>query len=430
PEAVRRNLGITFHTVQRRLVSAQLRVPGRFELLPEGRRDHRMPLDGKVELQVAPLGTVRAGDLLFSIDSPAWRRTQHELAELRASLEVGETRLRSLEPLLAAHEQHERSLNEACKVLADRIDELTRVRAEVGGQAAELAATRVQLAQMRAEVTEAAEKHTEAMALRAELSARGVADRERFRLLLATAQGQLGLTVDDLLATGSDGRARWQSLDVVEVRAKGDGIVQTIVAGNGAWLDAGAPVLEIVDPRRLRFVGSALQSDLAKLDAAMQLGWPVAVVAPSDGNADAPPLPPAIGALRLGAMGDAEQRTLPIAIDLEDVPAWARHGMAAVAGIQTAVSKPQLAIPVATLQQSGLQKVFFLRNPKDPDEVLRIEADLGTSDGRWVEVKSGLVEGDEVVLGGGYALMLASGPQQKAGHFHADGTFHADEDHE
>jgi hypothetical protein len=77
-----------------------------------------------------------------------------------------------------------------------------------------------------------------------------------------------------------------------------------------------------------------------------------------------------------------------------------------------------------------LQKVFFLRNPKDPDEVMRIEADLGTSDGRWVEVKSGLVEGDEVVLGGGYALMLASGPQQKAGHFHADGTFHADEDHE
>ena len=39
-----------------------------------------------------------------------------------------------------------------------------------------------------------------------------------------------------------------------------------------------------------------------------------------------------------------------------------------------------------------------------------------------------LRDGDEVVLAGAYELMLASsGTVTKGGHFHADGTFHADE---
>ena len=58
----------------------------------------------------------------------------------------------------------------------------------------------------------------------------------------------------------------------------------------------------------------------------------------------------------------------------------------------------------------------------------RCAADLGVDDGRWVEVKSGLTDGDEVVLHGAYELVLASsGQAQKGGHFHADGTFHADD---
>ena len=81
--------------------------------------------------------------------------------------------------------------------------------------------------------------------------------------------------------------------------------------------------------------------------------------------------------------------------------------------------------------QDGLKKIFFRRDPKDPEKVIRLEADLGINDGRWVVVKSGVREGDEVVLDGVYQLMIAtSGGVEKGGHFHADGTFHADEDEE
>ena len=85
----------------------------------------------------------------------------------------------------------------------------------------------------------------------------------------------------------------------------------------------------------------------------------------------------------------------------------------------------ELAIPLSAVLQDGLQRVFFRRDPADPDKVIRIEADLGLDDGRWVEVKSGLLDTDEVVLAGAYELMLASsGSAAKGGHFHSDGTFH------
>src|SRR5688572_26225414 len=47
PEAVRRNLGITFAKVERRRVAATIRVPGRFELLPSARREYRTVLPAR-----------------------------------------------------------------------------------------------------------------------------------------------------------------------------------------------------------------------------------------------------------------------------------------------------------------------------------------------------------------------------------------------
>jgi multidrug efflux pump subunit AcrA (membrane-fusion protein) len=88
----------------------------------------------------------------------------------------------------------------------------------------------------------------------------------------------------------------------------------------------------------------------------------------------------------------------------------------------------ELAIPLAAVQRDGLTPVIFRRAPDNPNEAIRMEADLGMDDGRWVAVLSGLRDGDEVVLDGGFQLMLAtSGSIQKGGHFHSDGTFHEGE---
>ena len=92
-----------------------------------------------------------------------------------------------------------------------------------------------------------------------------------------------------------------------------------------------------------------------------------------------------------------------------------------------------LAIPESAIVRDGLDKVFFRRDPSNPDQVIRVVADLGATDNRWIEVKSGVRAGDEIVLGGVYPLMLASsttGETQKGGHFCGpDGTFHEGGEH-
>jgi hypothetical protein len=80
--------------------------------------------------------------------------------------------------------------------------------------------------------------------------------------------------------------------------------------------------------------------------------------------------------------------------------------------------------------RDGTRSIIFRRDPANPDKVIRMDADLGVNDGRWVTIGSGVKEGDEIVLDGVYQLMLATaGNAPKGGHFHSDGTFHEGEDH-
>jgi hypothetical protein len=133
--------------------------------------------------------------------------------------------------------------------------------------------------------------------------------------------------------------------------------------------------------------------------------------------------------LLLGAEADPGQRTIDLFLEPAVPVAWARPGVAGFLEVDTSgTAEPVLAIPLAATLQDGLDRVLFRRDPKDADKVIRQEADLGLNDGRWVEVKSGLIDGSEVVLAGAYELMLASsGSAAKGGHVHSDGTFHSGE---
>jgi multidrug efflux pump subunit AcrA (membrane-fusion protein) len=112
----------------------------------------------------------------------------------------------------------------------------------------------------------------------------------------------------------------------------------------------------------------------------------------------------------------------------ETMATWVRPGVTTVADITVAGGDEELAIPLATVAQDKLNKIIFRRDPTNPDKVIRLNADLGVNDGRWVVINSGLKEGDEVVLDGIYELVLSGDAAAKAGHFHADGTWHADHD--
>ena len=400
PDAVRRNLGMTFAKVESRSVARTLRVPGRFELLPTAHREYRAPLGGRIELLVEQYRRVEQGTPLFRIDAPAWRALAEEIT-------ATEAQVASKGPIREAHRVHERSLSEKVKLWEARLRQLEELRAAGGGSAAQFTEARATLNATQADLAEVMEKDALLEAEEQEARARLRALEARRTALLATT----GCAVAD--ATG------------LVVCALAAGVVDHIDITQGGLATDSANVLSVVQPELVRFRARALQADLARL----RDGLPARIAAPSaDPSA---PLEPLAGALQIAATADPDGRTIDLVVMPSAVAAWTRAGVAASLEITLDGGAAELAIPLNAVVRDGTRSIIFRRDPKDADKVIRLEADLGRDDGRWVEIKSGVKEGDEIVVAGNYQLLLATstaGGAAKGGHFHSDGTFHA-EDH-
>lgn len=431
PSSVRANLGITFVTVERRRVEQTSRIPGQFEYMPSARREYRTMLPGRVELLVKQFQRVEAGQPLFRVASPAWHGLQQQLSETESAAESLETRIQSFDGLVAAHQEHESKLRDSISVLQRRMEQLEKLGEAGGGRVTELANARAALAAAGAQLAGAREEATQlVVSKKADLvQLRGTESTKE--LLLRSMATLLGSDAGDLTSTDGEqgkGKPRWRTLDSLIVTAADAGVVQSLSMTDGAWADERALVLSVVRPELLRFRAMGLQSDLGLL----QDGLDVRIVPPVPTNVDrAIGLQDSMpGKLSLGLAADADSRTVELYVVPEELASWARSGVAAQLEIvRDSTASPEIAVPLAAVQQDGLQAALFRRNPSNPNEVIRIEGDLGPNDGRWVSVLSGLRDGDEVVLDGSFQLMLAtSGSMQKGGHFHADGTFHEGED--
>lgn len=440
PETVRRNLGITFAKVESRPVAQTIRVPGQFELLPEARREYRTMLAGRVELLVRQYDRVEVGMPLYRLVSPEWRDLQAKLTEAESTIRQTEARVASIPILLNAHKEHEASLRTSAALWEKRVEQLDQTRASGVVTAEEYTVAQTTLASQRAQLSETLEKEAELQASSADAQAQHDAAHARFRLLLSTAAVLLGTDErtlsapydpDNHILTGlhqhdpasSQPAPQWHTIKEVELRATAPGVVQSLDLTNGAWASAGSLVLATIQPDRLRFKAMGMQSDLTRL----RDGLSARIVPPKGGSVDLQDTMEAT--LIVGLSADPQERTVELVAVPSKLSPWARNGVSAHLEIITAGGQNELAIPLSSVIQDGLAKIVFRRDPRDPDKAIRMEADLGVNDGRWVVIRSGVREGDEVVLDGVYQLMIAtSGTVEKGGHFHSDGTFHAGED--
>ncbi len=451
PSAVRRNLGITFAKAEMRDVRSTLRVPGKFESLPDAHRSYHATLSGQVELLVKQYAPVEVGDVLFRIDSPAWREIQTQLADTILAVRKLRAKSAAATGRLASVSQHASSLLEELKVWQERLKEIEGIGAAGGGVASARTEARASVAVARTALAEVAEEAAELKGTQSIIEAELAAHRAATPLLYAEAVGAsaedcagatcdlalsraaalLGVTVAFLredVGTNGKRQRRWRALDRIEVRARQAGIVETLGVTNGAWLDVGRTVLETLDPTLIRFRGLGLQADLGRLGKGMRGrvlppgGRAVGVSATLEGE------------VTIGIEADAMGRTIDLLLTPSGTerPLWARPDVSTEMEVIVVQSRGKgLAIPLQCVIQDGLDKIIFRRDPKDPNKVIRMKADLGITDGRWVVVESGVMEGDEIVHAGVYELMLVGGggDKQEGGHFHADGTFHAGPDH-
>ncbi len=400
PDAVRRNLGIEFAKVELRQVERTLRLPGRFELLPTARRELRAPIGGRVELLVDQYQTVERGTPLARITGSGW-------SDLESRILATKARLESMGPVREAHRVHEQSLADKVALWRDRLSQLERLREAGGGGAGQFTEAQATLNATQAELAEVMEKDAELQATQRVLEAELQALESRRRLLLAQAG------CDENAAAGGG----------LLLCAADRGVVESLAVTPGGHVEEGELVLSIVQPERLRFRARALQSDLDRLKE----GLPARIVAANAADAGRFEAMPAT--LSIGLSGDPDGRTIDLLASAESMAPWARAGIAASLEVVLEGGRTELAIPQRAVLLDGIVPIVFRRDPRDPSKAIRLEADLGTGDGRFIEILSGVKEGDEVVVAGNYPLMLAmSGTAPKGGHFHADGTFHA-EDH-
>ena len=424
PPAVRSNLGITFATVERRQIQDTLRVPGRFEYMPTAKQEYQTMLSGRVEILVDQFDHVEQGTALYRIDSPAWGEIQQTIIDKATNVSRLETKMTTFEPLFIAHDAHEESLNQLISMWQTRVEKVEALREAGGGSMSEFTKARSTLVTAHAELAKAQEKDAELNALNVETKAALAAARTTLDIAIGSASSMLAFTRDQLDRTNPDW---WKEITTIEVNASQRGVVESLGITNGAWVDEQTNVVTIVQPDRLRFHASGLQSDLGIL----RDGLAATIVPPTPTASDrSVRLQNTMnGTLSLGLSGDADERTIDLFVSPMELASWARSGIAAQLEIVIDSTRaPELAIPLAAVQRDGVTPIIFRRNPNNRDEAIHMEADLGLDDGRWVAILSGLADGDEVVLDGGFQLMLAtSGSIQQGGHFHSDGTFHEGE---
>ena len=123
-----------------------------------------------------------------------------------------------------------------------------------------------------------------------------------------------------------------------------------------------------------------------------------------------------------------------IAYDGTGKGAFAIPGESVYVTVETdPAGKPVACVPSRAVFRDGVTPSVFVRDEHDADRFVVKPVVPGRSAAGWTAV-AGLDEHDEVVSRGVYelrhALPAVGGEKKAAGHFHADGTFHAGEDHE
>ena len=211
---------------------------------------------------------------------------------------------------------------------------------------------------------------------------------------------------------------------VVTVRAADGGMVESLSAQDGAWLETGAAAVQTVRTHDLRFKALVAASDALKLRNGMS-----AKVGEHHGR------------LRIG-VGD-DTGIVPIYVLFD-------NGVHALAGersraecVTDDAEEPHIAVPSKCIVLIGLQPTVFVRDPHNAERFVATPVVPGASGGGWTAVEGLSPHAKnphtrdlfphrcEVVSDGAYELKLAlssAGGPKSAGHFHADGTFHEGED--
>jgi multidrug efflux pump subunit AcrA (membrane-fusion protein) len=108
----------------------------------------------------------------------------------------------------------------------------------------------------------------------------------------------------------------------------------------------------------------------------------------------------------VGIQVDAATRTVPLIYEAKNPKNRLRVGQSVNLFVESARAEDTLAIPSAAIVEEDGRPIAFVQAGGETFQ--KRDLTLGIRDGNWVQVLSGITEGERVVNKGAYAVRLAS----------------------
>ncbi|RPI21449.1 MAG: HlyD family efflux transporter periplasmic adaptor subunit, partial [Acidobacteria bacterium] len=192
-----------------------------------------------------------------------------------------------------------------------------------------------------------------------------------------------------------------------DLRATTTGVVTTLGAVPGAYVEQGATVCRIMAVDPVYLVASINEADFVKARTA------------TGGEAVAPGLPQPLPLGRLvsvGRMVDPSSRTLPLTYQVANRQGLLAIGQAVSVRLYTTGSRKAVTIPQSAVVDDAGTPVVFVQTGGETFE--RRGVKLGIRDGDQVEVLEGVKAGERIASRGAYLVRLAALSTQIPAHGH------------
>jgi len=342
----------------------QVRGPG--TLVPEHVRYVSAVTAGRVERRlVEPGAEVEAGTVIMQMSNPDVQlqalEAERQLAAAQANLVEMQTNLQT------------QRLNQAGVVAQIRTQHNQAVRTLRSNE--ELASNNLIAENELQESRDQVEEMEERLQL----------ERQRLDLMDRNSTKQLDVQesqVDRLQQIVDFQKERLASLDV---KAGTDGVLQELNFEPGQWVQSGQTMAVVVQPGVLK----------AELRIPEVQAKDVAVGQPATIDIRSGTIPGHVRRIDPSARGGSV--TVDVALDVEDLPRGARPDLSVDGTIEVARLEDVLYMPRPHIGQAN-SSVGLFRLTGQGNEAVRVTVQLGQTSVNEVEIRSGLEEGDVVIL--------------------------------
>lgn len=218
-----------------------------------------------------------------------------------------------------------------------------------------------------------------------ELRERLEIERERLALMERNTTRQLAVQEDQVVRLQRIVDFNKDRLSSMDVLAGADGVLQEINFEPGQWVTPGITLAKVVQPGRLKAV-LRIPEVQAK---------DVAVGQPATIDIRSGTIPGYVTRIDPAAQGGSV--TVDVALDVAELPRGARPDQSVDGTIEVARLEEVLHMPRPNIGQAN-SSVGLFKLVGNGDEAVRVTVQFGQTSVNEVEVRSGLEEGDEVIL--------------------------------